>query len=1107
MPSKAAQREAVVASVGSSASNLVDLNTRHKGQSDAFNFDEFFESLPRKLHAGFWDAVLPHLDEACNAVQVSLMPDNEEAGSDNNEELSEHVAVMAAVVTAASSAIAIDSPVVVEALQEAAALLHDQMFALPASEEQLREQIARLCETWWLSELAGKDELVPQTMSFLLVQSLSADAKPARVKRVFAFRHALMLLDFNDDTADALKAILQQCLVSSLYLTCTEGRRFLSFLFGLSTGFIPALHMTVKATIPFCPKSLLKEFGEVYYRAWRGASGPYLEAIERTCIQDLMDHAVHANKELAPVLRRVLDGFHSKKKERGVDEALVRLYEPILWRALRVARPSVRANAAALLCDAFPLQLPDATRPEIDQMLQKQFDIFKELLEDDVPIVRCTAVEGVCRIAGIYWELIPYPTIAALLTKMVNDLSRDATSAAVRTAVFKGINFVMGNHLALPLMKQLLPRLRDSIHDPSERVRSAFIDCLLFVKGIRDVKYWDVVPVEHLLARLEVDSHAIAEKLAGLMATSYFPQKKTDASRAGRCAKLLRVNPGAARRFYQLLPCRVATNTLARFVSVLSKTVLATLTDTNDMSEAEGEEGAGRQITIDDVPGIVEVIAVVAGSISSQAGSDREDRASLKKLAAAVDPTVMAVLQHYPSGSAAALAALQTSKYLPAERKDFDAVITDTLLHSTASATDRKEVSAQIEYIVAQNQHKRLLTAISSTLDSYFSEAECAKPPKSKRSSKRTKKSSKKTLPTDTAALLLDELVTCCARGSLRDVLASYEASSLSPVLALLENSLSEFCEPDQVALPRSLLQTYLKLILLKEDETELGDVLRWAQHTLLAVIDDAEPSKKKAGSKRKATTTPDSDLVSVGRIVLDDILACLADALMFGIRGSDFIHEAAATFSSMLKTDYAGAILRPAARFTAQVACCTHSADPHALDFIVQGLCSDMLSAACRQAGGDAALVSSSSLQPLLTHLLKIYSMRGNTEQFLSALSRAARVGVVAHEAKRSSVEEPIPAAIDFVLDFAARSEQVEAAFVGQLGLEGMGAEPTKADVAAVLAIVQRIMDGGELAKPVNTSCQRVLSSFVNGAARLPTDASETADEAQTMLQELRAC
>ncbi len=53
---------------------------------------------------------------------------------------------------------------------------------------------------------------------------------------------------------------------------------------------------------------------------------------------------------------------------------LLRLYEPILWRSLHVANAQVRRNAAALLVEAFPLQNPEASQREIDELLQAQFE-------------------------------------------------------------------------------------------------------------------------------------------------------------------------------------------------------------------------------------------------------------------------------------------------------------------------------------------------------------------------------------------------------------------------------------------------------------------------------------------------------------------------------------------------------------------------------------------------------------------------------------------------------------------------------------------------------------------------------------------------------------
>lgn len=41
------------------------------------------------------------------------------------------------------------------------------------------------------------------------------------------------------------------------------------------------------------------------------------------------------------------------------------------------------------------------------RLLQRQFQILTDLLDDPNPLVRATAAEGVCRIGNFYWELIP----------------------------------------------------------------------------------------------------------------------------------------------------------------------------------------------------------------------------------------------------------------------------------------------------------------------------------------------------------------------------------------------------------------------------------------------------------------------------------------------------------------------------------------------------------------------------------------------------------------------------------------------------------------------------------------------------------------------------
>jgi condensin-2 complex subunit G2 len=76
-------------------------------------------------------------------------------------------------------------------------------------------------------------------------------------------------------------------------------------------------------------------------------------------LQNLMNAALHGSGQaLVANIRRVLGELHRSKRLGGagsVDAMLVRLYEPILFRALAAANAGVRRNALQLLLDAFPL--------------------------------------------------------------------------------------------------------------------------------------------------------------------------------------------------------------------------------------------------------------------------------------------------------------------------------------------------------------------------------------------------------------------------------------------------------------------------------------------------------------------------------------------------------------------------------------------------------------------------------------------------------------------------------------------------------------------------------------------------------------------------------
>ena len=60
--------------------------------------------------------------------------------------------------------------------------------------------------------------------------------------------------------------------------------------------------------------------------------------------------------------------------------------------------------------------------------------------------------------------------------------------------------------------------------------------------------------MEHLLARLEVDSSAVSRLIVKLILSSYLPLHKPTETQVERCIVLLQSNEAAARTFYRHAP-------------------------------------------------------------------------------------------------------------------------------------------------------------------------------------------------------------------------------------------------------------------------------------------------------------------------------------------------------------------------------------------------------------------------------------------------------------------------------------------------------------------------------------------------------------------------
>ncbi|XP_066987569.1 condensin-2 complex subunit G2-like isoform X2 [Macrobrachium rosenbergii] len=433
-----------------------------------------------------------------------------------------------------------------EKLLELAVLLHGMVSVL---EGRLQEEIVTLCETWWHRELDERDCLISNVLPILIQMAIGKSGRRKNVIAVCSVRGALDVVEFDESLVDLLAA----CVASPRFISVEEGCRWLCELFTRQM-LVMRLHRSIKAVLPECTRDQSAKYGEIYFRAWKKSTGDVQQMIEESCIQDLMYAGVHVDPlagKLSTNLHHLLHQIHRNKQHHLVQRMILKLYNPFLWRSLKVANGYVRMNATGLLCDAFPLSDSTCTLEERQELSERQYQTIISLLTDPCHLVRITAIKGTCEILKNYWLVIPSQVIKTIFQKFLTELLRDSSSAEVRIQVVKGLTLILDNNDAVPFMKEVLPRISDSFDDISVSVRVAFVHLLLKVKLLKIIKYWTIVPINHLLHGLEDDVPAVCKLLTQLLLNSFHPTQMADHELLQRCLVLLKENRAAARRFYQ----------------------------------------------------------------------------------------------------------------------------------------------------------------------------------------------------------------------------------------------------------------------------------------------------------------------------------------------------------------------------------------------------------------------------------------------------------------------------------------------------------------------------------------------------------------------------
>nr|CCA18167.1 condensin2 complex subunit G2 putative [Albugo laibachii Nc14] len=483
-----------------------------------------------------------------------------------------------------------------EAFFQLAQSLHDTLLSIQGPtglKLAAQDAISVLCETCWhLNAFEAAQTLVTQVLPFLIVRSHECSSIRTQsshfMRRLYAIREAFLQLDFQHESCSLLKTILLRSYLQPKIFRAPDAISFMAFLFEIDTTFADDIDQTIRNQIPDQRKSVLRKYGSIYFKGWIASKDQCRQKIE-DYLQRYIHEAVHAaSADLFYALRSLLLIFFENKRHEGIERMLYKICSPILWRAVRAANDPVRRQAAVLIFDNFPIRDPDFNNEMMDQILQKQFDIAEMLLLDSNPLIRVAGILGVSKILSVYWDLLPETAIQLFIPKLFQ-LANDKSSSAVRAAFFDGLRVVLENHLTHGILKPLLPQLAPLINDHNDRVRSEFVLLLLRVKSIRNLHFYDIVSIEHLLHRMVLDSgrKLIRNNLILLFLNSYFPLNTSGASQVARCLALIVKDPEAALVFYRRVVVHTSVSSVCKLSALLFQWILSAYepeTHLNDVS-------------------------------------------------------------------------------------------------------------------------------------------------------------------------------------------------------------------------------------------------------------------------------------------------------------------------------------------------------------------------------------------------------------------------------------------------------------------------------------------------------------------------------------------
>lgn len=332
-----------------------------------FDLTQEIQRISDQEKSNLWSTCQSLLGQAL----LSLLEASTDGGLGQTKE------VIAACISFAKATIETSGTIIPAGLEKSTIMLHESLLVLPKSMEALKNEITKLCEIWLLKGLPGKEKLAVNACIYLLQKTILPSGTKVDIKRLNGFFEANAGFNVFDEK---MKNSLLKCVQSSNFFRSQEGQKFIANLMKISPAFIKEIHKAFKGIISSCSKQDGCQIGEIYLKAWSiNADNAALRQQIEDCIQNLMYHCILANKKskIFEPLLAILLPFHSLKNNTKVQQLLQNLWEPLLWRYLKVANSDVRCNATQILSDAFPLENPEDELEVRAAAQEQQIKVFQ----------------------------------------------------------------------------------------------------------------------------------------------------------------------------------------------------------------------------------------------------------------------------------------------------------------------------------------------------------------------------------------------------------------------------------------------------------------------------------------------------------------------------------------------------------------------------------------------------------------------------------------------------------------------------------------------------------------------------------------------------------